>query len=222
MRNQRTHAPSRTATADACTAAAVTVTGMDIDGFWIFLERSARETTGPQQRIRWLEHRLSRVSRTHIADFQVHLDTTRRPIDTYAMWGAAYLIMDGLCSGDSFWYFQPWLIGQGQHWYQLAARNPDNLAEVPAVRALADRRPRQWADTEWPEWEALANVARRAHDHVTGQKDSIDDALAARGHRSPFDPAPTDPAWDFDSLTEIQQRLPRLADLFPRQQYLKA
>ena len=91
-----------------------TVTGMDIDGFWLLLERSAGETTGPRQRIRWLEHRLSQLSRTDIVDFQVHLDTARRPIDTYAMWGAASLITDGLlCSGDGFWYFQPWLIGQG-------------------------------------------------------------------------------------------------------------
>jgi hypothetical protein len=34
------------------------------------------------------------------------LDTARRPIDTYAVWGAAYLLLDGLCSGDGFWYFQ--------------------------------------------------------------------------------------------------------------------
>jgi hypothetical protein len=195
---------------------------MDIGEFWLFLERSARETTGPQQRIQWLEHRLSRVSRTHIADFQVHLDTTRRPIDTHAMWGAANLVMDGLCSGDAFWYFQPWLIGQGQHWYQLAARSPDNLADIPAVHALAGRRPSQWASAEWPEWEELAYVASRVHDHVTGREDSIAEALAARGHLSLSGPAPTDPAWDFDSLTEIRRRLPRLADLFPRQQYLKA
>ena len=126
---------------------------MEIDGFWLLLEDSARETTDPRQRIRWLEHRLSRVSRTDIVDFQVHLDTARRPIDTCAMWGADSLIMDGLCSADGFWYFQTWLIGQGQHWYQLAAHNPDNLAEVPAVRRLAGRRPSQWADAEWPEWE---------------------------------------------------------------------
>ena len=75
---------------------------MDIDGFWLLLERSARETTGPRQRIQWLEHRLSHVSRTDIVDFQVHLDTARRPIDTYAMWGADSLIMDGLCSSDGF------------------------------------------------------------------------------------------------------------------------
>jgi Protein of unknown function (DUF4240) len=192
---------------------------MDIDGFWLFLERSARETTGPQQRIRRLEHLLSRVSRTPIVDFQVHQDTTRRPIGTYAMWGAANLIMDGLCSGDAFWYFQPWLIGQGQHWYQLAADNPDNLADIPAVHALAGRHPSQWANAEWPEWEELAYVASRVHDHVTGQEDSIADALAARGHGSLSGPAPT---WDFDSLTEIQRRLPRLAGLFPRQRYFKA
>ena len=195
---------------------------MDIDGFWLFLERSARETSGPRQRIRWLEHRLGRVPRTHIVDFQVHLDATRRPIDTHAMWGAANLIMDGLCSDDAFWYFQPWLIGQGQRWYQLAARNPDNLADVPAVRTLAGRRRSQWADAEWPEWEELDYVASIVHDQVTGQEDSIYDALAARGHRSRSAPAPADPVWDFDDLTEIQRRLPRLASLFPRQRYFKA
>jgi hypothetical protein len=154
---------------------------MEIDGFWLLLEHSARETTDPRQRIRWLEHRLSNASRTDVVDFQVHLDTARRPIDTYAMWGADSLIMDGLCSADGFWYFQAWLIGQGQHWYQLAAHNPDNLAEVPAVRRLAGRRPSQWTEAEWPEWEELDYVASSVHDQVTGQEDSINDALAARG-----------------------------------------
>jgi hypothetical protein len=194
---------------------------MDIDGFWLLLERSALETTGPRQRIRWLEHRLSHVFRTDIVDFQVHLDTRRRPIDTYAMWGAASLITDGICSDDGFWYFQPWLIGQGQHWYQLAPHNPDNLADVPMVRALAGRRPSQWADAEWPQWEELDYVARRVHDQVTGQENSIYDALAAGGHLSRSTPAPTDPVWDFDNVSEIQRRLPRLASLFPRQRYLK-
>jgi len=195
---------------------------MDTDGFWIFLERSARETTHPQERLQWLEDRLSRISRTHIEDFQVSLISARRPIDTYAMWGAANLIMDGVCSTDGFWYFQPWLIGQGLDWHELAARNPDNLADLPAVRALAGRRPGQWEDVEWPQWEELDYVARRAHERITGQEGGLYDALVVRGQRSPSDPRPTDPAWDLDSLAEIQQRLPRLTDLFPRQRYLKA
>jgi Protein of unknown function (DUF4240) len=189
---------------------------MKVEEFWRFLERSGRETASPQERTRWLEHRLGRIARTHVVDFHIHLDTLRRPVDTYAMWGAAYQIMAGFCSGDGFWYFQPWLIGQGQHWYQHAARNPDNLADIPVVQALAVRSHSQWANAEWPEWEELAYVARRVHDHVTGQQDSIYDALDARDHHSPSGRAPTDQTWDFDNTIEIQQRLPRLARLFPR------
>jgi hypothetical protein len=195
---------------------------MDMDEFWVFLERSARETANPRERLRWLEDRLSRIARTHVEDFQVSLIAARRPVDTHAMWGAANLIMDGLCSMDGFWYFQPWLIGQGRKWYDLAAWNPDNLADLPAVRALAGRRPNQWSDAEWPQWEELAYVAPRAHERITGQEESLYDALAMRGQRSPSDPQPTGPAWDFDSLAEIRQRLPRLAGMFPRQRYLKA
>jgi len=195
---------------------------MDIGGFWILLARSAQQTTNPRQRLRWLEKRLSRASLAHVEDFQVHLDTARLPIDTYAMWGAASQIMGGVCSGDSFWYFQPWLIGLGRQWYDLAAGNPDDLADVPAVRALAGRETQDWGDAQWPEWESLDDVARRVHERMTGQPDSIYDALAARGHRHRSDPAPADSAWDFDSSTEIQRRLPRLAALFPRQQHVRA
>ena len=105
------------------------------------------------------------------------------------MLGAANQIMDGLCSGDSFWYFQPWLIGQGRHWWRHAAQHPDNLADLPAVQALAGRRPQDWPDPEWPDWDDLAHVAARAYDHVTGHitgnTDGIDDALHERGHRRP-------------------------------------
>ncbi len=198
-----------------------TVAGMDVDEFWLFLERSAREPGSPQERTGWLEDKLSHVSRTHIADFQARLDAARRPIDTYATWGAACQIMDGLCSGDDFWYFQPWLIGQGREWYEHAVRDPDNLADVPGVRVLAGRRSREWSDAEWPWWEELAYVARRVHDCLTGQEDSICHALAERGLRSPQDPAPTDRPWDFDSPAEIQRRLPRIAEMFPRQHYLR-
>jgi hypothetical protein len=78
----------------------------------------------------------------------------------------------------------------------------------------------QCLPAEWPEWEELDYVASSVHDQVTGQEDSINDALAARGHLGGSSPAPTDLVWDFDDPTEIQRRLPRLAGLFPRQRYL--
>jgi hypothetical protein len=110
------------------------------------------------------------LSRALVEDFKVNLNAARRPIDSYAMWGAANLIMDGLCSAGGFWYFQPWLIGQGRQRYDLAAWDPDNLADVPAVRVLAGRRPGQWTDAEWPQWEELAYVAISAHERITGQE----------------------------------------------------
>ena len=154
--------------------------------FWLLLERSSAAGTDPRSREEWLEYRLSRIAVSHIVDFQIHLDTARRPIDTWTMMGAADEIMDGLCGTDAFWYFQPWLIGQGQRWWRHAAQNPDNLVDLPAVQALAGRRPQEWADSEWPDWADLSHVAARAYDHVTGQDgiaDGIDEALGERGHR---------------------------------------
>ena len=49
----------------------------------------------------------------------------------------------------------------------------------------------------------------------------MDYALAERGLRSPQDPAPADRPWDFDSPAEIQRRLPRIAEMFPRRQHRK-
>jgi hypothetical protein len=197
------------------------VLAVDVNDFWRFLERSGEETSDPQRRSDWLEYRLSRIAVDHIVDFQIHLDQARRPIGNWDMLGAANQIMDGLCSDDAFWYFQPWLIGQGQRWWQHAAQNPDNLADVPAVRALAGRGPNQWANVEWPAWEDLAAVASSAYDQATGHEDGIDEALGARGHRRPSDPELAGQPWNSDNLAEIERRLPRLRELFPRQQHLK-
>jgi Protein of unknown function (DUF4240) len=197
------------------------VVTVDVEDFWRFLERSAEETTEPRRRSAWLEYRLSRLAPEHIVDFQIHLDTARRPIDTWDMLAAANVIMDGLCSGDSFWYFQPWLIGQGCRWWQHVAEDPDNLVDLPAVQALAGRRPQDWATIDWPHFEDLGYVASSAYDRRTGHDDGIDDALGERGHRRLSDPALGGRSWDTDSVAEIQRRMPRLSRLFPRHQYMK-
>jgi len=189
---------------------------VDLEDFWRFLERSAAETTDPTGRLAWLEQRLSRIARRHIVDFQIHLETVRRPTDTYTMWGAANQILDGMCGTDAFWYFQFWLIGQGQHWWQHAVRDPDNLADLPAVQILAGRPMKQWNDSEWPWWQDLPAVAPGAHDQITGEQDSIDGPMAEQGYLRHFDPMPADQPWDDNDPTEIHRRLPRLADLFPR------
>jgi hypothetical protein len=55
---------------------------MDRADFWQFLERSAATTSTRDARFRWLEHRLGRVGLDQVTDFQAHLETARRPIDT--------------------------------------------------------------------------------------------------------------------------------------------
>ncbi|MEE3919056.1 DUF4240 domain-containing protein [Micromonospora sp. BRA006-A] len=151
----------------------------------------------------------------HIADFQLGLEAARRPIDTYAMWGAANQILDGLCSSDTFWYFQPWLIGQG-------SASPGTRTTSPTCPPFgcSPAAVTRWSDAEWPQWEALDYVAADAYERVTGRRDGLHEALKARGHRVYADPEPNDQPWNSDSLTEIAQRLPRLARLFPRRQHV--
>jgi hypothetical protein len=59
-----------------------------MDGFWQLIERSARETTTQDERTRWLEAKLARLTRRHILDFQVCLDECRLRLDTVELWRA--------------------------------------------------------------------------------------------------------------------------------------
>ncbi|GAA0237950.1 hypothetical protein GCM10009527_038140 [Actinomadura nitritigenes] len=188
---------------------------MTEDEFWGLVERSRGHSPDPGRRLAWLEERLVRLPPSEIADFQVRQDETRLRSDTHALWGAAYLIMGGLCSMDAFWYFQPWLIGQGRRTFRLVTAVPDLLAELPGIRRLAGRPMGGWSDAEWPEWESLNYLAATAYERLTGDEDGLSDALLARGHETPCDTAPADPSWDFDDPAEIARRLPRLSALFP-------
>jgi hypothetical protein len=52
------------------------------------------------------------------------------------LWAAAYLINGG-ASDDGFEYFRGWLITQGREVFERAVADPDSLAGVPAVQAVA-------------------------------------------------------------------------------------
>jgi hypothetical protein len=63
-------------------------------------------------------------------------------------------------------------------------------------------------------------VASVVYDRRTGQEDGIHDALGERGHHRPSDPQFAGRPWNTDSAAEIERRLPRLNQLFPRERYL--
>ena len=180
--------------------------------FWNLIEASA----GQADRAAWIEQRLTAMPAADIVRFEIGLVTARRQSETWAVYGAAYRIMSGLCSIDGFWYFLPWLVGLGRQTLDRVAADPDELADVPAVRRLAVLTMDRWSDDDWPQWEELNYVGRTAYDAVTGATEGIIDALQASGHDYPEDPVPAGETWDLDDELEMVRRLPRLCALFPR------
>ncbi|GII20559.1 hypothetical protein Pme01_01560 [Planosporangium mesophilum] len=188
---------------------------MEMDSFWDLIERSWRHTADPEERVEWLTGQLTRLPSDEIVAFQVWLERLHQWADSWRMWGAAYQICDGMCSEDGFWGFQSWLIGLGRDAFERVVAHPDALADVPQVRRLAGRGADGWAEHEWPEWESLDYVARRAYAQVTGEEDGFEEALEARGHDSSLSPEPAGERWDFEDTAEVARRFPRLARMFP-------
>jgi hypothetical protein len=90
------------------------------------------------------------------------------------------------CSGDGFFYFQPWLVGLGLETFERVAGNPDSLAGVPQIHRLAGRRRSDWSDDEWPEWERLNYVALNAYERPLELRRSRSETRKASApHRTP-------------------------------------
>ena len=166
-----------------------------------------------RERTQWLTENLARLPAPAIIEFELHLTAQRKRVDTWLMWGAAWIIMQGWCSDDGFFYFQPWLVGLGNQTFERVADNPDHLAGIPQIQRLADRRSSGWSDDEWPEWELLNYAARNAYERASGEADGLDNALEAQGLRRICDAAPEGDRWNYDDPGERLARLPRLTAL---------
>lgn len=116
------------------------------------------------------------------------------------LWAAAYLINGG-CSDDGFDYFRGWLILQGRETFERVVADPDVLAELPAVRLVAAHGLELGG-------EAALAIAWEAHRRATGTH------LPPGSFRVRF--PELDQAWnfDFDDMTQMRHRLPRLAALY--------
>ncbi|MCT9933450.1 DUF4240 domain-containing protein [Planotetraspora sp. A-T 1434] len=205
---------------------------MDADEFWALIDGSARQVAGRNEhaglderggpdlraaldeRAEWLTEALSRRSPEEIIGFQIRRAEVKKAADTWPMWGAAYLIADGWCSEDVFWYFQSWLISLGRETFERVTAEPDLLADVPAVLRQLDGEDDEW---EEPQWEVLDYVAERAYERVTGEEDGLANALWRRGIDLAVNPEPPDDGLP-GGQAERAGRLPRLSRLFPNQQ----
>ena len=147
-------------------------------------------------------------------DFVQHLAATREPANTYHLWRAADILMNGRCSTDSFHYFQMWLVGLGREAYNAAIADPDSLATVPRVRELANR-PRPWRDEDFPLWESLEYVACQVGEDRRDIEGDIRDVVSEeRAIRFRSDPNPDDVEWKRLDDAGVAREYPRLWALF--------
>jgi Protein of unknown function (DUF4240) len=172
---------------------------MRTDDFWAVIDRAtADRPASPADVAKRAAAELATRDPAEIVAWDRHLGRVMTASGKEDLWAAAYLINGG-CSDDGFDSFRGWLIAHGRAAVAGAVREPDSLAEMPAVKAAAQ-------SGAVFEAEEVLTIAADAYAQVTG-----DDM-------PPGDPTPTrpDPAdlWDFDDEEEMQRRLPRLAALF--------
>jgi hypothetical protein len=172
---------------------------MRTDEFWAVIERATADRPGsPAEVAKRAVADLATRPPEEIAAWDRHLGKVLAASVKEDLWAAAYLINGG-CSDDGFDHFRGWLIANGRDVVARAVRDPDSLAELPAVRAAA-------ANGAVFEAEEVLSIADEAYQQATGT------ALPASADQ-PGKPS-SDTFWDFDNEEEMQRRLPRLAALF--------
>lgn len=187
---------------------------MEIGSWWSVIER-ARAAVGERAGDRNLPDdplpdavvaELLALTGPELVDWSV---THARVADSayrHPLWQAAYLI-EGGCGDDGFMDFRDGLMLQGRDVFTRAVADPDSLADVPVIRAMA-------TDKGWVGFESLSYLVRGAYERVVGEAGSFDQAVEAalRGLARPEEPAGV--AWDGEDDDENRRRLPRLSALF--------
>ncbi|MFI6920863.1 DUF4240 domain-containing protein [Nonomuraea spiralis] len=108
---------------------------MDVDGFWALVERSAQETVTKEERVAWLEERLSRLTAEEIVDYEAWFTLCANRACTWDLYAACWTIT-GFGSSAGFEYFVDWLISLGRDVFEKLTERPDRLVELPEVQRL--------------------------------------------------------------------------------------
>ncbi|WP_306214666.1 DUF4240 domain-containing protein [Actinoplanes sp. RD1] len=167
---------------------------MRIEHFWALIDESARATRTKEARTTWLVQVLAGRPVQDMTVFQRRFEELVIGAGTRQLRSAAWIVGAGLLLDDEFGEFRAWLIGQGRQVYEQVVADPDALASLPAVRALAGRPTAAWAEEEWPEWEVFRRLT-----------EAVQSRLA------------TDPVrgrWRAGDPVDVARRLPRLSALF--------
>ncbi|MEV4825455.1 DUF4240 domain-containing protein [Micromonospora sp. NPDC049274] len=196
---------------------------MDVEEFWNVVDR-ARAAAGaaadqpqrdgqPSAVAEALVAELMRLPLSHIVAFGQVLDDVVDQVDTWDVCAACWIIEYGFLSDDGFSDFQAGLVGLGRVAFESAARDPDSLADNPAVRQISAAEGREL----WIGDEALQYAAQTAYERLTGDDEAFWEAAeSARAAAAPQQPSPepADERWDLSDEDEWRRRLPRLFELF--------
>ncbi|MGX7828937.1 DUF4240 domain-containing protein [Actinokineospora sp. 24-640] len=129
------------------------LTGMEMtaEAFWDLLQRAA-ERPDERERTEYVVAELLRLPARCAGQFREHLLVARHRVDTPGLRAAARVVLGGPLVHDAYWEFHLWLLSLGGPAVGRAVADPDSLAEVPRVRALAGG----WAVADHPGWASLA------------------------------------------------------------------
>ncbi|MFF0231285.1 DUF4240 domain-containing protein [Micromonospora sp. NPDC005254] len=193
-----------------------------MDEFWSVVERAraAAGTAADQPRrdgqpsavAEALVAELMRLPLPHIVAFDQVLDEVVDQADTWDVCAACWIIEYGFLSDDGFSDFQAGLVGLGRRAFESVVRDPDSLADHPAVRQISASEGRDL----WIGDEALQFAAETAYEQLTGNSEAFWDAVEATRSATPPEPSPEpdDDRWDLRDEDEWRRRLPRLLELF--------
>lgn len=172
---------------------------MRTEEFWAVIQRATADRPGtPAQVAKLAVAELAARDPEQVVAWGRHLDKVMAASFREDLWAAAYLINGG-CSDEGFEHFRGWLIAHGRDVVARAVREPDSLADLPAVRVAADN------GAEF-EAEDVLHIAEQAYRQATGTE------LPPLGE--PIQRPDPAEFWDFDNEDEMRRRLPRLSALF--------
>jgi Protein of unknown function (DUF4240) len=144
---------------------------------------------------------------TDVVGFDSTFQEHQRGLNTWDLWGAAYVINGG-CSDDDFTDFRSWVVSQGRDTYLRAYADPDSLVEVLPGRGWLRHLLRQPVSLGA---EDYAYAAGEVYESRTENKiyeadeySNLSEVDSREPSGEPFDE-------DADAL---RQRYPRLAALF--------
>lgn len=162
---------------------------MTDERFWAVIDQARAGSTAsasPKQ----LKIVLGRLDNAEILDFGHKFYETLCDLNQWNLWAAGYVITGGM-GDDSFHYFRSWIIGKGKIAFDLALRDPDELAPL-----IDD----QEVDNELLEYVALKVLEERG----------IKEDPRERAERSPDD----DPSGEPFEEETASSRFPKLSSRF--------